>query len=364
MCQLESDAAKNHLALGIAYREAGELEESRSELAHALKSNPGWTAAQFQMGETLVQMKRIPDAMAYYEQAAAGGTNKTAIQNRMAEVYSRSHQPARAIALYQSLRAAGQANLRTYECYASILQLTDQFKETEEVLKEACQRFPENSMGYYRLGLHYALLREYDSSLVPLQKARRLAPADRRILKAISLAELRLGKLPQATASARRLLEVAPSSLEDQVYLASLLELNKEDQEAARIYEKVLQTSPANVVALNNLALIHLRQNQIDQAVALAAKAASQQPNDSAVQDTYGWALYRKGDLANARQFLENAANNSENPTYNYHLAAIYHALGLKAEAAKQAELATSQSKSFPEREQALRLLSELRGRP
>lgn len=360
---IEPNAAKTQLALGIAYREAGDLKSSERELAKALKIDPGFSAADYQMGETLAQLNRLPEAIRYYQKAAAGQANSIAISNRIAAVYSQNRQYAEAMAVYKAIITSGRAGIQSYGAYSSLLQQHGQLSEAGAALLEACGKFPESAEAKWRLGMHYALIKQYAKAVGVLEDARSKSPADPRILKALSVAQLRAGNLEQAIVHARRLVAVAPQSMNDHVYLATLLEQDNRQSEAAALYEKVLLAAPDDAVALNNLAQIRMKQKQNAAALKLAAKAKQIMPEHAAILDTYGWALRLNGDPASAATALEKAlAADGNNPTYHYHLATVYSMLGRKAKALEHVQIATKSTRRFPEREEAGSLEASLRG--
>jgi tetratricopeptide (TPR) repeat protein len=360
--KLQPDGAASHLAIGVACRNAGDLEQSRGELEQALKAKADWPPAQYQMAETLIAMGRIPEAMTFFSKAASGAPKSTLIRNRIAEVLAGQKKLTEAIGMYEPMRSDGTADVRTYDGMSTTLQLSGKYQEAEEVLKEACEKYKESPYPLYKLGLHYALVRDYDGALRVLAEARRIAPSDPRVVKAMSLAELRRGDLDHAIADARRVSELVADDIGEQFYLATLLDEKKLDAEAAQLYEKVLQRSPSHVSALNNLALVRLRQNNASEATELARRAASLAPENAGVMDTYGWVLYHKGELAPARKTLEGAvAKAGQNSTYRYHLGVVYQHLKLRDEALKQVELALKPTNPFPERDAAIKLAADLR---
>ena len=75
-------------------------------------------------------------------------------------------------------------------------------------------------------------------------------------------------------------------------------------------YRKALELDGRNMMALNNLAYILLEYaNQPDEGLMFAQKAAEVAPDSPVVQDTLGWAFYRKGMYADALKYLERAAS-------------------------------------------------------
>jgi tetratricopeptide (TPR) repeat protein len=361
--KVETRPEAGQLALGIAYREAGDLEKSQQELEAALKVKPDWSAAEYQMGETLAAANQLKEAMAFYTRVATREpASRVAMQNHMAEVYARHGERDEAIKLYQALRTDGSADVRAYAGLATVLQASDRLPEAEAALREADQRYPENAQVQYSLGMHLALTRDYDRAIKSLRHAHELAPADPRIQKAISLTEFRRNDIRTAIVEAQRLLALVPDSYEDQFYLATLQEQVGQDGEAEKLYEGVLRHSADHVGALNNLAQVRLREKQPQAALELAQKAARLAPENPSVLDTLGWVQYSCGNLHEAAATLEKAvANGAGNPGHRYHLAVLYSQLGRKTNALEQLDLALKPETGFPDRGDALRLAGQLR---
>jgi tetratricopeptide (TPR) repeat protein len=94
-------------------------------------------------------------------------------------------------------------------------------------------------------------------------------------------------------------------------------------------YQQVVAAAPQDVWALNNLAyLLADSGSHLDQALQYAQKAQEMQPNNPVVQDTIGWAFYRKGLYPTAVMHLEKAAANGRSAVMHYHLAMAYAKAG------------------------------------
>ena len=88
-------------------------------------------------------------------------------------------------------------------------------------------------------------------------------------------------------------------------------------------YRKVLDADPDNIPALNNLAY-HLASDsdQPDEALKYAQKAKELAPGSVSVDDTIGWAFYRKGLYDTAVKYLESSvAKQSTGGKGKYHLS-------------------------------------------
>ncbi|MFT6925955.1 MAG: tetratricopeptide (TPR) repeat protein [Psychromonas sp.] len=114
-----------------------------------------------------------------------------------------------------------------------------------------------------------------------------------------------------------------PKSLTAIRYQAIILQNNGNKEQALQIYEAQLKRTPNDVVSLNNAAWLHFEQGN-PVAVDLAEKAYKIMPDNAAVIDTYGWILYKSGQLQQGKQLIEKAVLLSpEDPDIKAHLLEI-----------------------------------------
>ncbi|HEX5182851.1 MAG TPA: tetratricopeptide repeat protein [Allosphingosinicella sp.] len=99
--------------------------------------------------------------------------------------------------------------------------------------------------------------------------------------------------------------------------------------------EEAYRLAPHEAVVLNYLGYSELERRQnVDQAERLIREASNLQPDDAAITDSLGWALYVKGDLPHAIELLEKAAQGQPaDASINEHLGDAYYAAGRHFEA-------------------------------
>ena len=114
-------------------------------------------------------------------------------------------------------------------------------------------------------------------------------------------------------------------------------------------YESVLEQNANFIQAMDNLASNLLDMNQaVEKARDLAEKVYAALPDSPYIQDLWGWALYRTGELDNARAILQVAAKGvTDSGRADYHLALTLRDLGEKPQARKHFKLALE--KGLPE---------------
>jgi tetratricopeptide (TPR) repeat protein len=361
MREFSADPVRAQIALGIAYRESGDYQQSLKELGDSTSAKPDWWMPYNEKAHTLEAMHNTEAAIQSYQTAAKYSPAPVQIKNHIAEILFNEKQYAAAIEAYEEIRSEGIATMETYAGLATVYQASGKSDEAIKVLKEICEKSP-SPFSFLRLGLLYGYLRQYQPAKEALIKASTLSPADPRILKALSLIYLRTGDLANAIETAKKLLQTVPSSVEDRFFLGTLIEESKDYVGATAEYEEALKLDPKYVLALNNLAMTQMRLGKMDEALHLADQALSLSPEDPGLFDTEGWILFNKAEFTRASEALEKAvAGDVENPTYRYHLAASYEKLGKRKKALEQCKKAIESSHPFPERPEAQSLVEHLK---
>jgi putative PEP-CTERM system TPR-repeat lipoprotein len=141
--------------------------------------------------------------------------------------------------------------------------------------------------------------------------------------------------------------------------LADLLFSLGKKLEAKPHYEWLIKNEnyPNNPSIHNNLAIIYLN-TDILKAEEHINKAVTLNQNSAAILDTQGWIIAQLGRFEEALTILREAfARDSNNPAIRYHLAYALHKLGRNNEAKKELSISTSSKYSFPEKQDALKLL-------
>ena len=134
-----------------------------------------------------------------------------------------------------------------------------------------------------------------------------------------------------AISNYKKLLEKNPNHIPTQMLIAGAYERERNLNEAATAYEKILETAPRFGPAANNLAWLMAEEldGDLDRALKLAQVAKEELPRDGSVADTLGWIHYKRGSARAALPLLEEAielekeARGGANPEILYHLAVV-----------------------------------------
>lgn len=91
--------------------------------------------------------------------------------------------------------------------------------------------------------------------------------------------------------------------------LANFFSTINQPDKASSYYQKIIEHQPDNVIALNNLALITLKQKKYSIAKEYALKALKVYPKSPEVLDTIGSIAFSNGDVDEAFKYLQEAYN-------------------------------------------------------
>jgi len=151
-----------------------------------------------------------------------------------------------------------------------------------------------------------------------------------------------------------------PNDVAAQFMLANAYLQLEQNDDAKKAFTKVIELTPNNVVALNNLAWL-LRESDSEKALMYAEKAQQLNPKDAGIMDTLGVILLEQGKTERAVTVLQKAASiRPDMLTIKYHLATALVKHGKKETARNELSWILKDKKDFPEREKAQALFADL----
>ncbi|MFE8071682.1 tetratricopeptide repeat protein [Marinobacteraceae bacterium S3BR75-40.1] len=361
--------AEPHLALFRLEAKAGQDNKAFEQIKQAITKSPNSRGAlQSLVAFTGSDPDRRKAAMEFLTEVSDSNSDALGPRLVLFEYQLRQGQFDQAKAIADKVQSiAGdeeQAARMLAPVYANTFRSLRGAKKTDQasqVLRQGRLRFPENlQLSLLEAGLLFSRDNE-DEALsllrdVKLQHADAPQPymleADYRMGKgqysqAVELyqmardksdspeATLKLSNALQKSGQEKKAIELLESAGKNfdsspQVHLALAMayQQNSEPKKAIPVYERLLELTPRNVVALNNLAWIYQEQDD-PKAMDLAQKAYELSPKSAAVADTYGWILYQAGKVEDSVPVLENAHKLApQAKEIALHLAEAYKANG------------------------------------
>lgn len=132
------------------------------------------------------------------------------------------------------------------------------------------------------------------------------------------------GNLPAEADALNKALAAFPDDAEVLYARAIAFERRDEVDKAIAEFRKILVIDPNNVDTLNALGYtLADRTTRYDEALQLINRARAARPNNPAIIDSYGWVLYKMGNLDEALLQLKRAASLQRDPEIFAHVAEV-----------------------------------------
>ncbi len=257
------------------------------------------------------------------------------------------------------------------EALSALAQASDAAGRRDELisfLKTFIQKNPSNINAYNTLGMAYATEKQWDDANKILQESLKLDPKSLSTYQVFANVLRQQGKNAEVAELYRKASESSPDNPLLMMELAKHFDRTKDLSAAIATYESVLSKFPDYHEAANNLADLLANsgadQAGLKQALTLAERFKNS-PNPY-FQDTYGWVLFKSGEVDKALDVLKKAVSSApDNATMRYHLGEVYHAAGAnsasKVELEKSLSLAQQQG-NFEGIDRAKELLKQVGG--
>jgi len=171
-----------------------------------------------------------------------------------------------------------------------------------------------------------------------------------------------MNQRPQAQRMMDDWLSEHPDDLRNAMLLATDLLRTGEAAAAVRRYEALKETLPRDPALFNNLAMAYDHLSD-PRALDAAKRAFSLAPAVPSIVDTYGYLLYRSGDVVKGAALLKQAhAAEPMNPSIAFHYALTLHDRGLPGEARAILKPIVEENVAFDDAAEAQALYARLGG--
>jgi len=287
--------------------------------------------ADFIDAQSLAGQEQREESIKLLETLYQKGESGRSSMSALVSSYLRSNQPERARAFLEDILKEQPDNLTALKLMGDLHVALGEQEAAEAVYKDLIEKAPKASIAYSALANHY----------------------------------IRAGRMDEAMAVAKQ--GVAETDGVDiKVRYAQILEEASQFGEAVKVYEDLYVSRPQSFVVANNLASLLIDHfptpENIERAYVVAKRLRSSDVPQ--YQDTYGWALYLRGEPDQALRYLQPAAEKLPNyMLVQYHLGMAYAKSGVNDRAiealTKAVELAGDADS--PQKAEALATLDALK---
>lgn len=391
---------------------SGDFDKTMKALQAAIQKNPELPPAQVIIAGWLAAAGQMSMVRSILEQAVLGAPNDPEAYAALGELAMRNHEVVEASLLfdkaYGMTRSLKDPNARlrfvkrhALAGLAAVAVARQDWAGAQTQYEALIAEDPKDSSAIAQLGQVLYMQKKEDLALAKFREAAKLNPnlfgaeatlaqlyqqagdvknAGKWMVEAIRLnprdAKTRIaaaqwsyeiGKLDQAEEQAKAAVQLDPDSLNSRLIRGLVALLRKDFKTAQEFYEKAHLQAPSNFVAMNNLALALVSQDdELKKRLAMEyaqinARVFSDKPE---AFSTLGWVLYRLGRAEEAEATLRKAISSPRpSPDAYYFLARLYVDRGQKEEAKMLLSQVVKSPTSFLMRKEAETLAEELGGR-
>jgi tetratricopeptide (TPR) repeat protein len=297
------------LILDCAHLESdlGKTADATGDYEKAYALNPSLPGLREVLGGLYLDAQRYEDASRLFEEALADSPQNPGLEIDLGIAYEESHLPEKAQACFQRVFDSVDCPPEAYLKLAFFQLDHNELKQAGATLASAQAHFPQSARVRFYQAIQHRYEKNYGAALACLAQVRTLATG--------SEAE----------------------ALDPDYYIESALTLNlagQKDQLEAVLHEG-LDKYPDNPELMNELAYFWADQgSHLPEALALSRRAATLEPDNGPILDTWGWVYFQMGQAKDALPYLQRAAFMTNNdPVVLQHMGDAYLKLGLRREA-------------------------------
>ena len=330
---LKASAVNPNVALQYAafLQRRGDLTHADDVLVEVVARNP----TNIQLLTTLAQIRlsrqNWTGAMATADAVARSGDKSgLADQIRASALAGQNKIDESVVALERAHAAAPDAVQPVVSLVSNYVRLGKADK-AETLLQEMLKKYPDNAEILVLMGQTKLSENKSDDALRSYKAAIAKQPKDPNGYRALSDLYVRQKNYDSAADVIKGGLHEQPDNLDLRLTSANLQILKGDQATAITQYESILKDQPNSALAINNLVSLILDNRSDKESLEQAFLLVEKLKNSTVpqFQDTYGWALFKKGDAKSAVSVLEGAAAKlPELAAIHYHLGMSYAATG------------------------------------
>ena len=263
---------------------------AQAQFEEVLERQPDHVDALYAMGLLGLQLKQLDEAQRRFEHLLKTGKRQDEANYYLGELFEIKKQPDKAISYYREVKKPPQyvdARIRI----ASLLAGTGRLEEARSTLHRTRAPTLEVQLRLYLAEGELLQQAEEDEQAFELYtQALEQMPGNSRLLYARALVAEQLDRL-----------DIALQDL-----------------------ELILKNEPDNIEALNALGYTLVdKTGRIEEGMGYIKKALAAKPDDPAIMDSMGWALYRMGKYDEALVYLRRAYARFPDPEIASHLGEV-----------------------------------------
>lgn len=350
---------RRYLKSGERYAQQGKYEEARIQFTRALKVDPRFVEAYYQLGMSNVALHDWNGAFRALEEAQTLDEGRSDVKLELGQLYLASNNADLARAAANSLLQANPNNTAAYRLLGDALLAQNDQAGALDAFTKLLLLAPDQAVAQENVGLLLAKMQRYDKAEQHLRKAIEIDPtfvsgylnlasffrSRNRLSESEAVLENGIGRNADATGlyiahanlwnfeGKQDLAEQELQRLRDRTKSSAALSLaigdyysqHGEPEAASKEYLRGLSADPANTDLKNRTVQAYLESGHTAEAGALNASVLKNNPKDIVAQVQRGRILLESGNVQAAiSQLREQVADAPDFPQAHYALGLAY----------------------------------------
>jgi tetratricopeptide (TPR) repeat protein len=271
---LDKNNPSLHFNYGVALEANGRLEDAAAEYQAAIRSKPGWFEAMNNLGIIYFKQGQHHKAMDTFNRILKIDPFNAEARNNMGVVFSDQGRNKEAI---QNFRQALEADPKYVKAVVNL----------ERTLEDEG---------------------DFADAMIELEKLVKLAPDSVDIRNRLASLYLKVERYPEALEQVRAAREWDPENVQSVRLEGMIQRILGNDEEAQKLFEKVLEIDPGNFTFHLDLADIHFKRKEYKEAENRIMAFLTRRPNDREAKLLLGKLYAEMGNRTHAIQIFEELA--------------------------------------------------------
>ena len=233
-----------HGGLGEALVQLGELQEAIRHYEQALRIRPEYAETHINLGAALEKSGHTQEAIAHYEQALRIKPDFAKAHYNWGLALQDAGQVQQATSHYEQALQAQPDFAEAHNSLGAVLMGQGRLQEAVRQYEQALRINPENAEANYNLGIALVQMGRLEEAIEHWKQALQIKPDNADAHYNWGLALVRLGQLPEAIEHWNQALRINPNLADAHYNWGIALERLGRAQEAIQHYEQALRIKP------------------------------------------------------------------------------------------------------------------------
>jgi len=240
---------RNYFTYGAAFFQRGYFDQAAVWFELALRSNPDYAEAHYNLGIIYLRLNRQADARQHFQRAVELRSDYPDALNNLGLIAAEEGQIEPAIGYFQDAIRRRPGYTLALQNLGNLYRKQGRLAEAQQMLEKALESDREDPELNYSLGMLYAQKEDTDRAREYLQRALSLRPDYPEALNNLGVLYLRTGKTADAVAAFENCIRIAPSFDQPYLNLAQLYVGLGDRNKAREILQRLLRLQPDHALA-------------------------------------------------------------------------------------------------------------------